>query len=83
MGNFIDLPTPEWFGEFDLGVTIHVIDSSRPRSMANLFYPGENGERIVLWDDGDAEKLSDLRAAWETLEVSSTTLSCYSGLPLD
>ena len=69
MGNFIDLPTPAWFGEFDLGVSIHVIDSSRPRSMANLFYPGENGERVVLWDDGDAEKLTDLRKAWETLEV--------------
>ncbi|KAF6765072.1 cell division control protein 45 [Ephemerocybe angulata] len=68
MGNFIDLPTPEWFGEFDLGVSIHVIDSSRPRSMANLFYPGENGERVVLWDDGDAGKLVDLRKAWETLE---------------
>ncbi|KAJ2931441.1 hypothetical protein H1R20_g5670, partial [Candolleomyces eurysporus] len=68
MGNFIDLPTPAWFGEFDLGVSIHVIDSSRPRSMANMFYPGENGERVILWDDGDAEKLTELRKAWETLE---------------
>ncbi|EAU88329.2 cell division control protein 45 [Coprinopsis cinerea okayama7 len=68
MGNFCDLPTPQWFGEFDTKVCIHVIDSSRPRSMANLFAPGENGERVVLWDDGDAEKLGDLRKAWETLE---------------
>ncbi|TFK29808.1 cell division control protein 45 [Coprinopsis marcescibilis] len=68
MGNFCDLPTPIWFGDFDTKLAIHVIDSSRPRSMANLFAPGENGERVILWDDGDAEKLTELKKAWETLE---------------
>ena len=69
MGGFVDLPTSSWFGDFDVKVSIHVIDSSRPRSMANLYSPGENGERVVLWDDGDAEKFTELRKAWEVLEV--------------
>ncbi|KDR81482.1 hypothetical protein GALMADRAFT_89457 [Galerina marginata CBS 339.88] len=68
MGNYYDLPTPEWFGDFDLKVTVHVIDSSRPQSLVNLFMGGENGERILTWDDGEAEKLSEERKAWEIIQ---------------
>ncbi|KAF4614936.1 hypothetical protein D9613_002935 [Agrocybe pediades] len=68
MGNQYDLTSPDWFGEFDMKVTIHVIDSSRPRSLSNLFLGGENGERVLIWDDGDAEKLVEERRSWEVIQ---------------
>jgi len=51
-------------------VTIHVIDSSRPRSLSNLFMGGENGERILIWDDGDADKLEEEKRSWEVIQAS-------------
>lgn len=67
MGSISDLPDPVWFGDFSPKVTVHVIDSSRPRSLDNYFMRGENGERIVVWDDMDAETLVEEREAWEVL----------------
>jgi cell division control protein 45 len=69
MGSILDLPSPEWFGEFDPKLTVHVIDSTRPQNLSSLFGAGENGDRIVIWDDGEAEKLSEERKAWEALTV--------------
>ncbi|KAK7449691.1 DNA replication initiation factor cdc45 [Stygiomarasmius scandens] len=67
MGGILDLSSPEWFGDFDLRVTVHVIDSSRPQNLTILFGAGGNGERIVVWDDGGAAKLEEERKAWEAL----------------
>ncbi|PPR08067.1 hypothetical protein CVT24_010528 [Panaeolus cyanescens] len=63
-----DLTDPMWFGEYDTRVTIHVIDSCRPQSLANLFTSGENGERVVVWDDGEVENLTEEKKAWEALQ---------------
>ncbi|KAF8163173.1 CDC45 family [Crassisporium funariophilum] len=68
LGSYYDLPNPEWFGEFDPKVTVHVIDSSRPQSLVNLFMGGDNGERILVWDDGGAQKMSEEKTAWETVQ---------------
>jgi cell division control protein 45 len=67
----LDLAKSEWFGSLDLKVTIHVIDSSRPISLANLFMRGDHGNRVVIWDDDDSSKLIEEKKAWETLEVSA------------
>ncbi|KDQ60671.1 hypothetical protein JAAARDRAFT_172739 [Jaapia argillacea MUCL 33604] len=67
MGAILDLPSSEWFGDFNLKLRVHVIDSSRPQNLASLFGAGENGDRIVVWDDGGAENLEDQRKAWEAL----------------
>ncbi|KAL4253840.1 CDC45 family protein [Abortiporus biennis] len=67
MGAILDLPSPEWFGDFDTQLTVHVIDSSRPQNLSSLFGGGENGERIVIWDDGGAENMEEERKAWEVL----------------
>jgi cell division control protein 45 len=69
VGGYLDLPSSEWFGDFRTSVTIHVIDSVRPRNLSTLFGAGENGERIIVWDDGDANKLTEERKSWEALEV--------------
>lgn len=70
MGAILDLPNAEWFGDFDPQLTVHVIDSSRPQNLSSMFGAGANGDRIVLWDDGEAEKLGEERKAWEALTVS-------------
>jgi cell division control protein 45 len=75
MGSILDLPSPEWFGDFNTNITIHVIDSARPQNLSSLFGAGENGERIVVWDDGDAEKLKEEQKAWEALMVRPFSLS--------
>ncbi|TFY59472.1 hypothetical protein EVJ58_g5762 [Rhodofomes roseus] len=67
MGSILELPSPDWFGDFDPRLTVHVIDSSRPQNLPNLFGGGENGERIIVWDDGGAEHLQEERKAWEAL----------------
>jgi cell division control protein 45 len=77
MGAILDLPSTEWFGDFSTKVTIHVIDSSRPQNLSTLFAAGENGERIIVWDDGDAENLDNERKAWEALTVSPILLSSH------
>lgn len=67
MGAILDLPSPAWFGEFSTKLSVHVIDSTRPQNLSSLFLGGENGERIIVWDDGGTEKLEDERKAWEAL----------------
>ena len=70
MGSQLDLTSREdYFGEFDFKVTIHVIDSLRPQSLGNLFAGGENGGRVFVWDDGEADKLGDMKKSWEIIEV--------------
>ena len=66
----MELTSPEWFGSFSNKLTVHVIDSLRPLSLHNLFLADEQGERIVVWDDGGAEKLQDEAKSWEALWVS-------------
>ena len=70
MGAILDLPSPEWFGDFPTTLTVHVIDSTRPQNLSSVFGGGENGDRIVIWDDGGAERLQEERKAWEVLTVS-------------
>lgn len=69
VGGYLDLPSPNWFGEFRTNVTIHVIDSIRPRNLSSLFGTGENGDRIIVWDDGEVDKLIEEKKSWEALEV--------------
>lgn len=71
MGAILDLPSAEWFGEYDIQVAVHIIDSSRPQNLSTLFGGGENGDRIIIWDDGGAEDLDEERKAWEAITVSS------------
>ncbi|KII88662.1 hypothetical protein PLICRDRAFT_30098 [Plicaturopsis crispa FD-325 SS-3] len=68
LGAILDLISWDWFGNWDTALTVHVIDSARPYSLGNLFTGGEIGERIVVWDDGGIENLTELRKAWEALE---------------
>ncbi|KAH9901089.1 CDC45-like protein [Cubamyces lactineus] len=67
MGAILDLPSAEWFGHFPTSLTVHVIDSSRPQNLSSVFGGGENGDRIVIWDDGAVEGLQEERKAWEVL----------------
>lgn len=70
MGNILDIPRDEHFGRLSLKVVIHVIDSSRPISLTNLYMGGENGNRVLIWDDEDsASKYREEQKAWEVLEV--------------
>lgn len=71
MGSLIELLTDEWFGPFPPDVTIHVIDSTRPQTLSNLFTPGREGERVRVWDDGTALTLDKYKEAHETGLVSS------------
>lgn len=80
MGAILDLPSPEWFGEFDQNLTVHVIDSSRPQNLSSLFGGGEAGERIVIWDDGGAEQMQDEKKAWEVLTVREYIYARHDGL---
>lgn len=68
MGGVMDLPSSDWFGDFDPHVTVHIIDSARPLSLPSLFGAGENGNRFIVWDDGGAEKLEDVKRSWEALQ---------------
>ncbi|KAI0306549.1 CDC45 family [Multifurca ochricompacta] len=67
IGSILDLPSSEWFGDFPPKVHVHVIDSGRPQNLSSLFGESDGGERIIVWDDGGAEHLSEERKAWETL----------------
>ena len=70
MGNVLDIPRPEYLGRLNLKVTIHVIDSSRPISLTNLFMGGENGNRVLIWDDEDSlSRYKEEKRAWEVVEV--------------
>jgi cell division control protein 45 len=69
IGAILDLLSDEWFGAFPQDVTIHVIDSTRPQNLSNLFAPGREGERVRVWDDGGALKLDNYKEAYETFLV--------------
>ena len=69
VGGYVDLPSSNWFGDFRTNITIHVIDSIRPRNLSSLFGVGENGDRIIVWDDGEADRLMNEKKSWEALEV--------------
>ena len=80
MGAILDLPSSDWFGDFNPQLSVHVIDSSRPQNLSSLFGGGENGERIIVWDDGGAERMEEERKAWEVLTVSSlSNIKRHSG----
>lgn len=64
MGSILDLPSPEWFGDFPEHLRVHIIDSNRPQNLSSLFGPDE---KIVVWDDGGAEDLLEQKKAWEKL----------------
>ncbi|KAF9501218.1 cell division control protein 45 [Pleurotus eryngii] len=67
MGGVIDLTQETFFGSFETSVTIHVIDSMRPLNLHNLFSGGENAERVIVWDDGEADKLVEERKALQVI----------------
>ena len=69
IGSVLNLPSPDWFGDFSPQVTIHVIDSARPQNLSNLFGIGADAQRIVVWDDGNASSLKEERDALEALLV--------------
>ena len=72
MGSILDLPSVDWFGDFD-GLTIHVIDSLRPQNLSSLFDVGDEA-RVVVWDDGGADSLSEVGAAYTQLLVITNLL---------
>jgi hypothetical protein len=65
-----DLVDDDWFGTYDPKVTIHIIDSSRPMSLRNIFARGQNAERVLIWNDEDMSQFMDIEEAWKMLEVS-------------
>lgn len=70
IGAMFDLVDDDWFGTYDPKVTIHVIDSSRPMSLRNIFARGQNAERVLIWNDEDMAQFTDIEEAWKMLEVS-------------
>lgn len=74
IGAILDLLSDEWFGAFPPEVAIHVIDSTRPQNLSNLFAPGREGERVRVWDDGTALTLDSYKEAYETFLVSQLIL---------
>ena len=68
MGTILDLPSPEWFGNFPEHLRIHIIDSTRPQNLSSLFGPDQ---KIVVWDDGGAEELVAQKEAWEALAFAA------------
>lgn len=75
MGGILDLPSSEWFGDFGERLTVHVIDSTRPSNLSSLFGTGPIGDRILVWDDGDAEKLTEEKRAWEFMTVRRVSVT--------
>lgn len=82
MGAILDLPSEEWFGGFSTKMSVHVIDSARPQNLSSLFGGGEAGDRIVVWDDGSADKLDEERKAWEALTVRTQSFRSKSKLEI-
>src|ERR1700761_9046141 len=82
MGAILDLPSEEWFGSFSQKLTIHVIDSNRPQNLSTLFGSGnpELDARIVLWDDGGAQDMTEEKKAWESILVGSHSLPYSEGI---
>jgi cell division control protein 45 len=69
MGGILDLTTEEWFGAFPAKLSVHVVDSTRPQNLGNLFAAGDTADRIIIWDDGEVERLQEEKTAWEALTV--------------
>ncbi|KAG5638158.1 hypothetical protein H0H81_001543 [Sphagnurus paluster] len=63
LGGLLDLATQSWFGDAHPNLTVHVIDSSRPLHLGNLFL----AEQVTVWDDGEAEHLQELRKSFEVI----------------
>lgn len=83
MGAILDLPSPEWFGDFSADLNVHVIDSSRPQNLSSLFGAGDNRDKIIIWDDGGVERLDEEQKAWEALTVRNGTLLTMIDLNLN
>ena len=69
MGAILELPSPEWFGDFSKDLTVHVIDSARPQNLSSLFGAEEEADRVLIWDDGGVLDLEEVKKAWEALMV--------------
>ncbi|KAI0810937.1 CDC45-like protein [Irpex lacteus] len=67
MGAMYDLTKDDWFAPFNTNLHVHVIDSSRPLNLENIFMEQDVGERIVIWDDGGVEKLTEERRAYNVI----------------
>lgn len=80
MGGVQDLPSSVWFADFSEKLTVHVIDSSRPQNLDSLYMTGGIADRIVLWDDGEADNMEEEKKAWEALQVSvlAIVMDCIS-----
>lgn len=76
MGSILDLPSPEWFGEFHDQLTVHVVDSLRPQNLGSLFDASDEAQRVVVWDDGTADRIKDEREAWEQLMARRVDALC-------
>jgi cell division control protein 45 len=75
MGAILELTSAtDWFGGLTNDLTLHVIDSMRPHNLSSLFLGGDIGERFIVWDDGEADKLQEERKAWEALQVCNLLL---------
>ena len=70
IGSILELSSDDWFGSFESHVVIHIIDSSRPQRLSNIFGQGRNADRIITWDDGTIEKLTLERHAHVRFLVS-------------
>lgn len=69
MGSILELPSPEWFGDFDENLKVHVIDSARPQNLSSLFGGDYGVDRVLIWDDGGVNDLAEEKKAWEALMV--------------
>lgn len=69
MGSLLDIQSPQFFGDFDTQIKIHIIDSARPYNLDSLFSAVEGFDRVFVWDDGSVDKIDEDRKAWETLQV--------------
>jgi hypothetical protein len=87
MGAILELPSAEWFGDFNENLTVHVIDSGRPQNLSSLFGGEPEADRVVIWDDGGADDLEEEKKAWEALmvcalSIGEDTCSCESSMSL-
>ncbi|GLB35082.1 putative CDC45-like protein [Lyophyllum shimeji] len=63
LGGLHDLSTEGWFGSANPKLSTHIIDSLRPIHPGNWFM----GERVYVWDDGQAENFQDLEESFEVI----------------
>lgn len=71
MGSILELPSQEWFGDFNENLKIHVIDSARPQNLSSLFGGDYGADRVLVWDDGGVNDLAEVKEAWMALMVRS------------